>query len=151
MFHQRLEGRLIEVLGPLSRARGLEVVPEPNFIDPAKGFDNFRVPDLVVVDPANTTHRGVEGAAALVVELLSPNDESRAKFPFYAARGVGEIWLIEPIKRVVELYVLRDATSYFIVLPDREGRVRSPLFDMELRTVEGPKLRMAWADGSIEL
>ena len=52
--------------------------------------------------------------------------------------------------RVVELYVLRDLT-YFIVLQDREGRLRSPLFDMELCTAPGPKLRMTWADGSVEL
>jgi Uma2 family endonuclease len=150
-FHQRLEGRLIEALGPRARARGLEVLPEPNLLDPVRGFDDFKVADLVVVDPAHTTARGVEGAAAVVVELLSPRDESRDKFAFYARRAVGEIWLIEPITRAVELYVLRDASSYFIVLPDRAGRVHSPALDVELATTPGPKLCVSWPGGAIEL
>ncbi|MBA3394721.1 MAG: Uma2 family endonuclease [Deltaproteobacteria bacterium] len=150
MTHQRLAARLIETLGPLARARQLEVVPEPNLLDPTRGFKQFRVPDLVVVAPAATSERGVEGAAELVVELLSPNDESRDKFSFYASRGVKEIWLIEPTTRIVELYLLRGAT-YFTTLPDRDGILRSGLFDLELRVVEGPKLRLAWQGGSVEV
>lgn len=149
MFHQRLEGRMIEVLGPIARARGLEVVPEPGYLDPRRGWDNYRVPDVVVVDPTHTTKRGVEGPAELVVEILSPGDESRDKLEFYAARGVKEIWLIEPETRELELYVLR-GTAYFAVIADR-GVLRSQGFGLELQTIAGPKLRITWADGHVEL
>lgn len=150
MIHQRLEGRLIEVLGPLARARGFEVVPEPNLLDPIKGFEQFRVPDVVVVDPNHTSRRGVEGAAEIVVELLSPHDESREKFPFYAERGVREIWLIDPDTRAIELYVLR-GTTYFAIVPDRQGLMHAPALDLEFRVVAGPKLRISWASGSVEI
>ena len=65
-----------------------------------------RSPDLVLVSPNHTSERGVEGSAALVVEILSPNDESRDKLPFYARMGVSEVWLLHPTTRTFEVFAL---------------------------------------------
>lgn len=52
------------------------------------------------------SERGYEGAE-VVIEVLSPNDESRDKFPFFATKDVREVWLVEPKTRAIELYELR--------------------------------------------
>ena len=148
--HQGIGSDLLPVLAALVMPRGWRVRYETSLYDPVQGENNYRVPDLVVVDPARLSKRGVEGRAELVVEILSPNDESRAKLPFYARHGVQEVWLIEPTARAIEIYTLRGA-SYFAVAPERDGSVRSPVFALVLATVAGPRLRINWDDGSAQL
>ncbi len=65
--------------------------------------NDFRVPDLGI-------HRGSPSGvwiptAAVVVEVLSPDDESYEKFGFYFARGVEEILIADPQQRLVQWYV----------------------------------------------
>lgn len=66
--------------------------------------DDFRVPDLGF-------HRGSPNhlhfaTAALLVEVLSPDDETYAKFGFYAAHGVDELWVVDPLERTVRMWTL---------------------------------------------
>ena len=68
------------------------------------GPEDFRVPDLGF-------HRGGAPAlyyssAALVVEVLSPRDETFAKVGFYAAHGVEELWVVDPLERTVRIWQL---------------------------------------------
>ena len=90
--HQALGSRLVEVLGPLARRRGLKFAYEIGLF---AADDDYRVPDLAAYRPAQASARGLEGAAELVVELVSPGDESREKLPWYAAHGVVEVVLID--------------------------------------------------------
>jgi Uma2 family endonuclease len=46
--------------------------------------------------------------AALVVEIVSPGDETRAKLPFYAARRVDEVLILDAGTRAVEWLALSD-------------------------------------------
>jgi Uma2 family endonuclease len=148
--HQGFSGDLMFALRPITTAQGLRLFYELSVYDPAKGEKNYRTPDLVVAAPADLSERGVEGHAELVVEVLSPHDESRQKFAFYAARGIPEFWIVDPTTREIEVYVLRGAT-YFAVTPNREGVLHAPRLGLELRIVAGPKLRITWADGSVEI
>jgi Uma2 family endonuclease len=106
--NQRLASRLILALHPIVERRRLEILPEVGVRDTAKAWSDFRVPDLTIVDPRQVSDAAVEGSAEVIIEILSPNDESRAKFPFYARRRVREIWLIEPISRTIEIFALRE-------------------------------------------
>ena len=68
--------------------------------------DDFRVPDLGF-------HRGSPdhlyfATAALLVEVLSPDDETYAKFGFYAVHGVDELWVVDPLERTVRMWTLVD-------------------------------------------
>ena len=72
-------------------------------------------PDLLVVcekDKIKPTH--IEGAPALVVEVLSPStaafDRVR-KLRLYAASGVEEVWLVTPYPHTVEVFAL-DGNEY---------------------------------------
>jgi len=63
----------------------------------------------------------------IVVEVLSPDDETFAKLGFYAARGVQELVVADPQERSVRLWQLRDGA-----LVDTG---RSDLLDVEAATV----------------
>jgi Uma2 family endonuclease len=147
MEHLLLKGRLVEVLGPLARRLGFECVPQGTVMDPHRGWKNYRTPDLAIFAREHMTKRAIEGQPEVVVEILCPDDESRDKFPFYASRGVAEIWLIDPTTRLLELYVLR-GNSYITTV---DQPVRSPRMNLRFTTVAGPKLRIDRDDGSAEI
>jgi Uma2 family endonuclease len=110
---------------------------------------NYRIPDVTVVRREDIQDIGCS-SPELVIEVLSPNDESREKLPFYAASGIPEVWLVDPVTRATEVYVLRGGT-YFAVLPNRAGVVEAPRLGLELSIVDGPKLRVAWDGGSADV
>ena len=65
---------------------------------------NFRVPDLGLV---RRLHDDVwVSTAAMVVEVVSPDDESWLKFDHYAAYGVDEVLIADPQDRTLHLFVL---------------------------------------------
>lgn len=111
---------------------------------------DYRVPDLVVAADAHIAERGVERRAELVVEVLSKNDMSRDKLPFYAACEVKEVWLVDPKTREHEIYVLR-GRQYFAATPDRDGTTHAPLFALDFEAIDGPKLRITAGDASVEI
>jgi Uma2 family endonuclease len=94
--HQRLGGRLYVAFCLVADDVGLEVRYEFNLLPAdAVGFEDFRVPDLVVFHPSVGAEEGVRGAASLVVEIRSPGDESFEKLPFFDRIGVGEVLIID--------------------------------------------------------
>jgi hypothetical protein len=48
------------------------------------------------------------------------------------------------------IYVLR-GHQYFTAMPDRGGITHAPLFALDFQTIDGPKLRITAADGSVEI
>jgi Uma2 family endonuclease len=95
--HQLLASRLHRLLGPLADEAGLELTAEVGI-----GSDehNYRAPDLALHRPADVEpqwHR----TAALVVEIVSPNDKTWDKLDFYAAHRVDELVIIDPQQRSV--------------------------------------------------
>jgi Uma2 family endonuclease len=148
--HQRFEGLLEYVLRPLVVARGLEIYHQISIFDPRDHKRNYRRPDITVIDPVHLLPRGTEGPVALAIEVLSPDDESREKLPYYAARGVQELWLVDPATRAFEVYTLRGA-EYFAIVANASGVVRAPALGLELSVISGPKLLVRWDGGSAEL
>lgn len=95
--HQLLSSRLHRLLGPLADGAGLELTGEVGI-----GSDehDFRAPDLALHRPADVEpqwHR----TAALVVEIVSPNDKTWDKLGFYAAHKVDEVLIVDPGQRKV--------------------------------------------------
>jgi Uma2 family endonuclease len=131
-------------LRPIVASRGLLAVSgEVGLFD--RAVDNsYRIPDVSVARPEHVSERGLEGAE-LVVEVLSPHDESRKKFEFYARVGVREIWLIEPKTRATELYALRDGR--YEAIPFEAGIARSTVLGITLEMIDGPLLRLC--DGAV--
>ena len=138
--HQDVEYELEQALRLIAARRGLRTFHNIGLVVPGTGWNDYRVPDLSVAHPTQLSERALEGRAELVVEILSPRDESRDKLPFYDGRGVREVWLVEPATRGVEVFALR-GRAYDIV-PMIGGAIRAPVFEIELRVVDGPRLRL---------
>lgn len=145
-IHQTFESDLEAVLRPIAHAGGLRVLHQLGVYAHPDSDKNYRVPDLVVCDPTHLSERGLEARAEIVIEILSPRDESREKGPFYAACAIPEYWLVHPVSRQVEVLVLQgDAYQPVDAAPD--GSVRAPRLALRLRTLAGPQLQIAWAGG----
>ncbi len=89
--HARLAAQMISLLRAPATAAGLDVTNDFNLGDTK---DDFRVPDGGLHRPgaAEMWHP----TAALVLEILSPGDETWQKLPFYAAHNVEEILIVDP-------------------------------------------------------
>ena len=98
---------------------------------------------MVVVTPERfriyrDTH--FAGGPDAVVELRSPGDETYDKIPFYAAVGVGEIWVVDRSTRACEIHVAAEG----MVRPmtaGRRGWLRGAL-GIELRTEPDHRLAL---------
>jgi len=102
--HAHVAQQLGELLGPLARAAGL--VPTMHEFNVGESEHDFRVPDGGLHRPgaAGLWH----STAAVVVEILSPGDESWQKLPFYAEHHVDEVLLVDPTERTVTWLALRN-------------------------------------------
>jgi hypothetical protein len=98
--HAYLGEAVAAVLRPYAQAAGLIGSGPFNL-----GHENdFRVPDRGL-------HREMVDAvyldtAAMMVEILSPDDETYEKFPFYAAHAVDEVLVVEPDAHLVRIFAL---------------------------------------------
>ena len=99
--HEDIKTHLLAALLPVVEQLGLIICPAGLF----QTDKNYRVPDLTIGHHDHISQRGWEGAT-LVIEILSPNDESRDKLPFFSRVGVREAWLVEPETREIEIYRL---------------------------------------------
>jgi Uma2 family endonuclease len=101
-WHGYAELRVAEILGEASRAAGLTATGPFNLGDP----DDYRVPDLGY-------HRDFLTAtfvptATIVVEVVSPDDETYAKLPFFAAHDVDEVLVVDAGLRAARWFVRLD-------------------------------------------
>lgn len=147
--HQRFERSLERTLEPLVQPLGFEVLRDIDVLDPKQREQNYRQPDVVVVSPHDVSER-IDGHAELVIEVRSPYDEAYEKIPFYEMCKIPEYWIVDPVTRAFEVLVLRRGT-YVTAKPDENGIVDAPRFALRLSIVDGPRLRIAWTDGSAEI
>lgn len=141
--HQTLGGFLIQVIGFFVSFHQLgQLFYEPFQMRTAADLPG-RSPDILFVATKHLDRlkpNYLEGAADLVVEIISPESRTRdrgEKFFEYEQGGVSEYWLLDPIRRQPEFYQL-DANGVFqAVLPDAEGKYHSTV-------LPGLYLRVEW-------
>lgn len=119
--HGVVQAALAIALGARARALGLVPTVCFNLGTP----QDFRVPD-------GGLHRGVPGVlyvptAELVVEVLSPDDETFAKLDFYTASGVRELLIADCEKRTVRCFHLQEA---------RQDRAASDVLGLTMAELE---------------
>ena len=143
--HANAAGELVEQLrGPFHKGRGGPggwwILPEPelHFPDPAEpGAIEVLAPDLAgwrrerMPELPETAYFTL--APDWVCEILSPSTEKRdreEKMPVYAREGVGVAWLVDPIARTLEVYVLGPGRRWKVPAVYRGAeRVRVPPFE----------------------
>lgn len=102
-----------------------------------------REPDLLFLTNERTNllrENYLEGAADLVVEIISPESLSRdrgEKFVEYETAGIPEYWLIDPQRQQAEFYRLSEDGHYRVVNTDADGIFRSEV-------ISGFWLRVEW-------
>ncbi len=99
--HAALGAQVKALLRQPAAAKGLVVTDEFNL---GHSERDFRVPDggLHRPDAAEMWHP----TAALVLEILSPEDETWQKLSFYAEHQVDELLIIDPQERVIHWLAL---------------------------------------------
>jgi len=139
--HNELGADIMSLLRPLAAERGLRRFVEPGVFDPTiPSMTSYRVADLGFARPEHVTRRGIEGRAVLLVEILSPRDESYEKLPFYRRVGVEELLYIDPATNVFE--VRRPVgDGWLVVDADGDGWVELSSFGVGLRTI-GHRLQL---------
>lgn len=116
--HSILAGRIFRLLDDYGRPKQLCATTEINI----GVSDDHRIPDLALL--RSEVDELWNPSAALVVEILSPHDESWQKLPFYAARGVAEAVIVDPVERAVTW--LRSEAGRFV------PTARSELLDVDV-------------------
>ena len=80
--------------------------------------------------------------------MLSPGTERRdrgVKFEDYESHGVREYWIVDPVRRTIEQYVVRDA-RFIKVFDGPVGVVRSTViagFEMSVESAFDEALQLA--------
>ncbi len=138
--HQLVSGKLFLEIGLFFRNKACKVFPAPFDVrlpDSKKQIADKQVftvvqPDICVIcDPAKIDNHGCIGAPDLVVEILSPGNtekEMGIKFDLYEENGIKEYWVVEPVDKVILVYVLRDGKYVGLRPFVGEDDMASPLF-----------------------
>jgi Uma2 family endonuclease len=102
-----------------------------------------RVPDVLFLAEAHRDRMkgaSIEGPADLVVEVVSPDSETRDrhdKFLEYQDAGVLEYWLIDEPRSEAHFYIRRDDGKYHEVAPNADGVYTSTV-------LRGLRLKVDW-------
>ena len=99
--HADVQFQLVRILAAAADAASLHGHGPSNIGSPS----DFRVPDLVFF--RGREDRVWNSTAAIVVEVVSPGDESRAKLGFYVRAEIDEVLIVDPDARSVEWFVRR--------------------------------------------
>lgn len=102
IFKQYLKGKKCRAFGD-----GVDV-----FLTP----DDRVIPDMMIVcNPDIIKSTGIYGTPDFIVEVLSPstakNDRGYKK-DLYERCGVKEYWIIDPVSKSIEIYLLKDGKYY---------------------------------------
>lgn len=97
--HAYLLNRLNVLLDPAATGAGLIGATGFNL---GSGPDDYRVPDCGFLRTIPTDVW--VPSAVIVVEILSPGDETFEKFDFYAHHGVEEIFVVDPTERSFHIW-----------------------------------------------
>ena len=112
--HADVAQQLAELLGPAARAAGLW--PRMSIFNLGEA-DDYRVPDGGLL--RERLNRVRAPTAALVIEIVSPDDDTWNKAPFYAKRGVDELLIVDLQTRRVDWLGLDPGGEYRAIARSR--------------------------------
>jgi Uma2 family endonuclease len=101
--HAELVAQLLVLLSPPARVAGLTPSTDFNLGD---SKNDYRSPDGGLHRPG-TAEIWIP-TAALVMEIVSPGDETWEKLLFYAAHNVDEVLIVDPKKRTIDWLALHE-------------------------------------------
>ena len=98
--------------GFYTRNGNCEVMPAPFAVFLNQDNKNYVEPDIsVICDKNKLDDRGCNGAPDWIIEITSPSTQSidyGTKLFKYCTAGVREYWIVNPIKKTVQVYFFED-------------------------------------------
>ncbi|MCI0697343.1 Uma2 family endonuclease [candidate division KSB1 bacterium] len=113
-IHQEYGGEMFAALRDFGKKRNAGKVYMAPIDVILPGLASPVQPDVlfIVKNRLHIVKKGrIEGAPDIIVEILSPSNwiiDRREKFNIYAKAGVREYWIVNPMVRTIELFVLRE-------------------------------------------
>ena len=108
--HIRVAGNIYNIFSNFLKGRKCEAFPDGTELHLDE--ENVFIPDaMIVCNPDIVRKRGIFGAPDLVVEVLSPSttkNDIGEKKAVYEKHGVKEYWIVSPVARSIEVYLLQD-------------------------------------------
>ncbi|MCI0660247.1 MAG: Uma2 family endonuclease [Acidobacteria bacterium] len=141
--HVELVGFLVSILRAFIEAKQIGSVFMEPFLMKINPDSPGRAPDLFFVSKENLPrlqNTYFDGAADLVIEIISPESRSRdrgEKYYEYEQGGVKEYWLIDPLRKQAEFYQLGEDGIYRIENVDSKNQYHS-------RVLKGLWLKVDW-------
>jgi Uma2 family endonuclease len=127
-FHQNISLSLSRIIGNFLLKKDCKVYAAPFDVrlphfSKKKNKDIITViqPDICVICDKNKLDvQGCIGAPDLIIEILSPGNskkEMRDKFQVYEEAGVREYWIIHPVEKMLQRFVLNEQGKYIGLQP----------------------------------
>ncbi len=138
-FHQTVSRRIQFVLYARELAGDGQVFNAP--IDVLLSPHDILQPDLLFLTAEQAelvTGRGIEGAPALIIEILSPSTRRRdvlVKSQVYARCGVAEYWIVDPDVDRLEAFVIDDGRYARVLQADAPAVVHRMGVSLDLSVV----------------
>lgn len=139
--HDQLLIWLFNILHPFVEHHELGMVVGPNVTVRLATQKRRRIPDVLFVSKTRThlvKENHIEGAPDLVMEVISPESQTRdrrKKYLEYEKGGVREYWILDPLSQRMEAYGLK--RGKFVELEQNDKTIASAL-------LPGFYLRSAW-------
>jgi Uma2 family endonuclease len=118
-----------------------------NVAGPAKGLEDFRIPDLLVIlrnSAAKMRQTYVAGGPDFILEVHSPDDETYEKIPWYAAQGVRELLVVDRDTKALRLF--RASSGQLREVAASAGAAECETVPLRFERVvepDGPRLRVS--------
>jgi Uma2 family endonuclease len=127
-FHQKIAGDIYRQIGNFLEGKSCEVYTAPFDVRiPRKSKSDKEIitvlqPDVCVIcDLSKLDKKGCIGAPDIIVEVLSPGNNSKEltkKYEVYEEAGVKEYWVVSPQDQWMRIYTLVDGkfkeSPYFV-------------------------------------
>ncbi|MFK4998558.1 Uma2 family endonuclease [Bacillus sp. N9] len=117
--HQRVSGKIYRRFGDFIEGSPCEAFSAPYDIELKNentGGTIVVIPDIsVICDPSGFTHARYVGVPDLIVEILSPSNQSHdlvTKLNLYMNYGVNEYWIVNPMLDTITVYALNGDGMY---------------------------------------
>ena len=140
--HESLSGWLYSLCRIYVETRGLGRVLGATFLIHLPTRPSGREPDMIILKSENLGRiKGgyMEGPADVLAEVVSPESVVRdreTKYSEYEKAGIGEYWLLDPVRKQAEFFLLGDEGLYRLAALDK-GIFRS-------QAIEGLWLKEEW-------
>lgn len=140
--HQRITFAICRILAEVVEDAGLGTAwISINITDRERGWKkNHRCPDGAIILDGNRgrwieDEKAFLGGPDLILEVLSHDDDTYEKLPFYAARGIREVLMVDPETYRTELFTLREG-EYEKVPAPAESQITGLVFSARPQWLE---------------